>query len=352
MDTDTGLETSALLQMLRDRGYRVTYASFMKWRQEGLIPHPLLDEHGRPERRGLGRGKGRIEARWPPAVLEQVEQICGHRQNGFRLDEIAVELWLSGFNIPIQRVREGLLEEWARFLGPFETQIYRLRQKLRGDDDSEHRAVDRLARRVARRSRPRFASLPRREQKTTVAAWHKMIALMVFGAETAEMQDGRRLTVALGFPEELAALLPGLQNTQWLRGALSESALAEVMRNPATAADLLVRVLPQARFLRFIAELPESLTGTPADWARTLRFMQRSLSLGPRTFWIGMLLMKMFRGGEDPEFSNVAATVEALVKEIHSQISRTSPLLAAQLMSAAQKIIPQVANSATIKKGR
>ena len=60
-----------------------------------------------------------------------------------------------------------------------------------------------------------------------------------------------------------------------------------------------------------------------------------------------MLLMKMFRGTEDPEFSNVAAVVEAMVQEI----SRASPQLAAQFVSGAQKIIPSGATGVT-KEGR
>jgi len=172
---------------------------------------------------------------------------------------------------------------------------------------------------------------------------------MVFGADgVAEIQDGRPLTMTLGLPEEFGALLQESQKTQWLRGTLDEDALPAVLKDPATAANLLARVLPQARFLRFIAELPEGLTDMPTDWAQTLRFMKRALSIGPRSFWIGMLLMKMLYGGEDPELSNVAATVEALVKEI----SRASPLLATQLMSAAQKIIPQLASKAAPRKRR
>lgn len=339
MGPDQGIPTSALQQSLKERGYQVTYATFMKWRQEDLIPDPL------PDRPGRGYGLGRVEARWPPAALEQVEQVCRLRQERFRFNEIAIELWLSGFNVPAERVWQGLLDEWKRFLGPFGTQIYRLRQKSRGDEDSERKAIDLVARRVARR-RPRFASLPRREQKATVAAWRQMIALMVFGAGRGEMQDSQRLTLALELPEGFAALLPGPQEAQWLRGVLNEKALADALRDSATA-DLLARVLPQARFLRFIAELPEGLIDMPTDWAQTLRFMKRALSIGPRSFWIGMLLMKMLHGGEDAELSNVAATVEALVKETYSQIFQASPLLAEQLMSAAQKLISQGASAGT-----
>ena len=343
MVSDQGVPTSVLLQGLKDRGCRITYATFMKWRQEDLIPDPLAN------RPGLGRGRGRVEARWLPAVIEQVEQVYRFRQERFGFDAIAVELWLSGFNVPTERVRRGLLGEWARLLGPFGTQIYRLRQKLKeADDDSDHRAIDRLARKIARR-RPRFASLPPREQRATVAAWRQMAALLVFGADQAAgMQDTQRLTATLGLPDEFAALRQEPREAQWQRGVLNEKALEEALKDPAMATSLLQRILPQARFLKFIAQLPEGLADIPDDFARTLRFMKWSISLGPRSFGIGMLIIKMFRGGEDPELSNVAATVEAMVREV----SKASPRFAAELMSAAQKIIPQVASKAAPRKRR
>jgi hypothetical protein len=345
---DKGIPTSALLQMLKERGCRVSYPTFIKWRQEDLIPDPILDQRGRPQRRGLGRGLGRGEAQWPPAVLEQVEQICRLRQKRFRFDEIAVELWLSGFEIPVERVRRALLYEWERYLGLFETQVYRLRQKASGQEDSTQAAVDRMARKVARR-RPGFVSLPRREQRATVAAWRLVIAFMVFGADqAAETQDGQRLAMTLGLPKDFITLMQGSQGAQWLRGAVKEKALGEVLNDPASAADLLAQVLPQARFFRFIAELPESLTDGPAHWARTLRFMKLYASMGPRSFGIGMLLIKTARGGEDPEFSNVAATVEAMVKEM----SQASPFFAAEFMSAAQKIFPEAARKGPTEKRR
>src|SRR5207249_8551213 len=97
-------------------------------------------------------------------------------------------------------------------------------------------AIDRLARRIARR-RPRFARLPPRERRATVAAWRQQIALMVFGADgVAEIQDGRPLAMTLGLPEEFGALLQESQKTQWLRGTLNEDALPAVLKDPATAA--------------------------------------------------------------------------------------------------------------------
>lgn len=59
------------------------------------------------------------------------------------------------------------------------------------------------------------------------------------------------------------------------------------------------------------------------------------------------LIQKMARGGEDPELSNVAASVDAMAKEM----SKTSHLFAAEFMSAAQKIIPSGATGVT-KEGR
>ena len=335
MVPDQGIPTSVLLQTLKERRCQVSYPTFIKWRQEDLIPDPL------PDRPGRGRGSGRSEARWPPAVLEQVEQVCRLRQDRLRYNEIAIELWLSGFTIPTERLRKALLDEWKRFLDPFEARIYQLRQRLgSGDDDSARHAVERLARRIARR-RPRYTSLPHREQKATVTAWRQLLALMVFGVDRADVtQDGQRLVSTVGFSPEFAnefvGFLQSPEEAQWVRGVVNETALAEALKDPDRSADLLVRALPQARFLRFIAELPESLTNEPADWSRTLRFMKLSQSMSPRAFGIGMLLMKMVRGGEDPGFSNVAAVVEAMAQEI----SRASPLLAAQLRSAAPEDHP------------
>lgn len=85
----------------RRRGWpSPTVASFLKWKQEHLLPRPIV--------RSLGRGRG-SRSGWSSKSYCQLLRILAYRQAGFRRwRDLRIALWLDGYDVDIRQIRLDL----------------------------------------------------------------------------------------------------------------------------------------------------------------------------------------------------------------------------------------------------
>ncbi len=98
-----------LVRRARDWGYSITGRQLERWRNDGIVPP--LSARGR----GRGRGQSRFYTTDPS---EQLRELLRLRDAQVPLAECAVRLWLTGFDITLDALRQHLpraLKSVARF---------------------------------------------------------------------------------------------------------------------------------------------------------------------------------------------------------------------------------------------
>src|SRR5579859_3864477 len=85
----------------RSRGWPVpTIGSFLKWKQEGILPRPAV--------RSLGRGRG-SQSGWGWKSYRQLLHILAYRQMDLRRwRDLRIAIWLDRYEIDVQRIRVDL----------------------------------------------------------------------------------------------------------------------------------------------------------------------------------------------------------------------------------------------------
>jgi hypothetical protein len=96
----------------RAKGWRpITTASLLKWKQEGLLPRPVV--------RSLGRGRG-SESGWPSPCYRQLLQILAYRNHGLtRWRDLRIALWLDGYAVELTTVQTDLEQLYGDLVGSF-----------------------------------------------------------------------------------------------------------------------------------------------------------------------------------------------------------------------------------------
>lgn len=95
------ITTAHLVEEMSRRGRPVTARRLVDWRRRELLP-PLVV-------RGAGRGRG-VRYAWPSArVLDQAEAVDELISGLRRVSRIYLPLWLLGFDVPVRRVRAGVV---------------------------------------------------------------------------------------------------------------------------------------------------------------------------------------------------------------------------------------------------
>jgi hypothetical protein len=92
-------EKTALIEDLAARGLQVTGKQIDRWRLERVIPAPSIVGGGR------ARGVRRITA---PGSADQIVALVRLLTESRSINVAAVSLWLDGFDVPVDRVREAL----------------------------------------------------------------------------------------------------------------------------------------------------------------------------------------------------------------------------------------------------
>jgi hypothetical protein len=92
-------EKQALIEDLAARGIAVTSKQIDRWRLERVIRAPTI--------RGGGRARG-IRRVTTPGSADQIAALVGFLTEDRSIDLAAVRLWLNGFDVPLDRVREAL----------------------------------------------------------------------------------------------------------------------------------------------------------------------------------------------------------------------------------------------------
>lgn len=95
------------------------------WRRDGLLPD--FDNLGR----GLGKGLGRSESTWdhPELVTEQAEWLHKMRSTGIGYENFHLNLWMLGYDIQTEDVRDSLLEPLVWQIERLESKAQELQQK-------------------------------------------------------------------------------------------------------------------------------------------------------------------------------------------------------------------------------
>lgn len=96
-----------LLDELRKAGFnKVSKRDIGDWRREQLLP--AFANSGR----GLGKGQGKTESTWknPKLIINQAKWISRMKSANVCFGDIKLNLWMLGYPIPLDEVRELLLE--------------------------------------------------------------------------------------------------------------------------------------------------------------------------------------------------------------------------------------------------
>ncbi|MGO9490379.1 MAG: hypothetical protein ACLQBB_15310 [Solirubrobacteraceae bacterium] len=169
------LQVRDLMELAERDGHSVSARSLELWRYRGLLP------------RGQRAPTGRAAWRYPPSSGPQLLRLLHWRERTRSLELIRIALWLDGFAIELDGVRDSLLallEHWTRAI-----------ERELGDGDITER-IELLARKAAgKRGR---AALPRKvrmsaDERTRACAY--ALACML-GAEE-EIERRRKDAVLL-----------------------------------------------------------------------------------------------------------------------------------------------------------
>jgi hypothetical protein len=125
-------DNAALIAVAAEAGHTVSARSLELWRYRGLLPRP---------ERGAGAEAG---WRYPVGTERQLSRLLHWRSHARGHDGILIALWIEGFDIDPDRVREALGRFVDLWIGMIEAET----KKVDGEDESE--MVDRLARQLAR----------------------------------------------------------------------------------------------------------------------------------------------------------------------------------------------------------
>jgi len=100
----------------RRRGWpMVTVASFLKWKQEGLLPRPVV--------KSLGRGHGSSSG-WPTGTYRQLLQLLHFRHRGLRRwRDLRIALWLDGYDIDRGLIRGDLKAFYLQIVKSFNREL-------------------------------------------------------------------------------------------------------------------------------------------------------------------------------------------------------------------------------------
>lgn len=248
-------------------GYQVTPRQLEGWRRRGLLrPIP---------RRHLGRGRG-SESHITPELVEQATGVACAVRETRSLAEAALVLFARGFEVSEEVVRDGYVSLFSAVMREVS------REKPNADaGEDEFDAMDRLARKLARRSAGSGANRARarlRASNTQTSLADVMFAMLVVATTGEPPDDGsiERMAIATGLDamthESLTDAGPAVPaiDTAAVREALRMSTIDALKERAQTvswgdlciARDFIIGVAKLARAMLLPAEYqgaPEAL---------------------------------------------------------------------------------------------
>lgn len=239
------LTSAQLLEYAEAAGFAVSERKLEDWRYRGLLP--------RPERAG---NRGRTP-RWlyPPETADQLVALCRWRQKTKDLEAIRVGLWVEGFAVEDQAVRDAIVD----VLSGMREKVEEALSTGQGEQSSPDEALAELTYRAAGthgdKPGPRTVRMRRADRATGLAFLFRLfmghdleqhLPDAKFAEQAMGISAGRRGAPPYrwldGPPEELANLAP----------LISLPALIEAARTATT--DELARARKLAR--AFVQGLP------------------------------------------------------------------------------------------------
>lgn len=220
---DGWIDSAGLIRLASEHGHEVSLRKLELWRYRGLLP--------RPQR----QPKGRAVWLYPPGTDRQLLRLLHWRARAQALDAVRVALWVEGFPIGLDGVREAL----QTFVDAALSAVKRALEPA-GDRST---TIDQLASRLAAmRSRAPYPRVVRMSMDDRTRAYGYMLALASGDPQELERRtdDGKRLERMIGlrsghgdglahlFPlnDSIGRLLP-LISVQDIRAAIASASEEE-----------------------------------------------------------------------------------------------------------------------------
>ena len=243
-------DSAALIDLAASRGHEVTARSLELWRYRGLLP--------RPERQPGGR------AVWlyPRGTEQQLLKLVYWRERTRSLDEVLLALWVEGFDIDLDCVRQALLRFVERWQEMIDAEI------AGAADRDEEAFIDALARKLARMrgkgSLPRLSRMRLEDRER--ACGYLVAAMLGMEDELARREDDvphleRLLGLRRGHDGGLSPML-SLRDRSGQMPRLPTPAQA---RTPITTASPAELELARRVVQLFLYVLPSALPALFAD---------------------------------------------------------------------------------------
>jgi hypothetical protein len=270
-------------------------------------------------------------------ALRHIEAVSQHRRQRLRYDEIAVELWLDGYDIALERIAQGTAREAGRFVRGFETLLHAAEFGPLGREGYRASTIARVAARFARTAHRRHPSLTGADWKAAKGTWSSFLRVVAPRAQGPQgIAGGREFPQALGLPVEFAAFFEDPQQGPLLAGFLRGLFDSKVLENlidgaPKEAlrrARQLIRGLESVTNL--IRDVPEALNEVPAEWGTLFRLLASILPSLSRAIWLALAVVAVTRA----EVTEGLLTSFAVIESVQQQLEETRAALAHRLAQA------------------
>jgi DNA-binding transcriptional MerR regulator len=306
MEPSARPDSAALIDLAASQGHKVTPRALELWRYRGLLP--------RPERQA-GR---RAVWLYPAGTEQHLLRFLHWRQRTRNLDEVLVALWVEGFEISPDRVREAL----SRFVERWEEMI---EAEVSGSSKKGEAAfVDALARKFARMRGE--ASLPRlsrmRLEDRERACGYLVAAMFGMDDELAKREEDvphleRLLGLRRGHDGGISPLL-GLKDGMNQMARLPTPAETREPIRTAQPEELeLVRRIIQLFLFVFPQALPALFADQAAKAVDIIDFARSSFTEPPPPFlpFLATVFLVSLRA-KDPVSADLRAHIDALDPDI------------------------------------
>jgi DNA-binding transcriptional MerR regulator len=296
------LDSAAMIDIAAAHDHKVTPRSLELWRYRGLLP--------RPERQASGR------AVWlyPAGTERQLLRLLYWRGRTRNLDEVLLALWIEGFGIELDGVREALVRFVERWEAMIEAEVAGTSKR------DEEALVDTLARKFARmRGAASLPRLSRMRSKDRERACGYLVAAM-FGMEdelTKREGDLPHLERLLGFRRGHDGGLSPMLGLKDAKGQIARLPTPGEAREPVRTAQPIELEFARRVIQVFLFVLPAALPTLFADQAvkavDVVNFARQSFTEPPPglfPFLLTVFLVSL--RGKEPEMGELREPLGAL----------------------------------------
>jgi hypothetical protein len=300
--------------------------SFLKWKQEGLLPRPIVAS--------LGRGRGSTSG-WPAQSYRQLLAILTYRQSNLkRWRDLRIALWLDKFDIDLRLVRADLADLYTAIVVCLNRDL-RTEQWAVSEDTAPSRTATRAIARRLTDPKATEEALGRLELDPLGEPFVRI------GLSAFMSAEGQRVAVAMIHqlfakgPGDIPASLGEFRQTlpapfaKFLEGAERDwSAHAGIFAHPDGFENPLLMGAQQASDQTLI-NLRDLVNSSNSYWRSGCELAITALKVRPSLFGAFRLLAPVFvriasRMAERPPFRSPTARVGLLAVALSSESVRSN----------------------------